>query len=140
MRVNASRVFLTLSNFLNSLISCTTHSDIVRLLTGKEAAEEGGDYEAAFLERLSEDQSGANGTESLSAEATEKARRIREESMREHYHNLVYPAPRTIFDAVSHPLSDATLAHMQEEESRRIERPNLAIPVNGSLSYVTLAQ
>lgn len=116
-------------------------------MLGKEAAEEGEcDSEAAFLERLSEESSfaAAPPAGSLpSPEVIEEARTVREEAMRRHYRNLTHPAPRSTFEAASRPLSDATLAHMQEEESRRIERPNLDIPVHvngGGLTYVTLAQ
>eukprot|EP00562_Extubocellulus_spinifer_P006940 CAMPEP_0178516786 /NCGR_PEP_ID=MMETSP0696-20121128/25318_1 /TAXON_ID=265572 /ORGANISM="Extubocellulus spinifer, Strain CCMP396" /LENGTH=151 /DNA_ID=CAMNT_0020147123 /DNA_START=27 /DNA_END=482 /DNA_ORIENTATION=- len=123
-------------------------ADIINFLLGREAAEEGEfDSQAAFLERLSEETGFAAGPPPAGSlpppDVVEEARRVREEAIRRHYRSLTHPAPRSSFEAASYPLSDATLAHMQEEESRRIERPNLDIPVHvngGGFTYVTLAQ
>ena len=143
----ASKQTHLVSDFLYDLSSSSTtrHSDILDFLLGKNSSEEAegdyeeaeGDYEAVFLEKLSEEDG------SLPPEVAREARKVREESMRRYYQNLTHPAPHNIFEAASSPLSDASIAHMQQEESRRIERPNLSIPVraqNGAMEYVTLAQ
>ena len=98
--------------------------DIWHLFVGHEEETEDGEALETVCGTVVDDNSIAKDP-SHRRDAFDKARRVRTESMRRHYHDLIYPAPCSPFDAASRPLSEAVLVHMQEERSRSIDRSSL---------------
>mmetsp|Transcript_7570 Transcript_7570/g.12541 ORF Transcript_7570/g.12541 Transcript_7570/m.12541 type:complete len:134 (-) Transcript_7570:213-614(-) len=98
--------------------------DIWHLFVGHEEETEDGEALETVCGTAVDDNSIAKDP-SHRRDAFDKARRVRTESMRRHYHDLIYPAPCSPFDAASRPLSEAVLVHIQEERSRSIDRSSL---------------